>query len=119
MIPQYTAAALVSQNKQLSTPASVDSIESSNGQEDHVSMGANAALKLYRVITNLYSILGIELMNAAQAITFRRPLKSSPQIEKLLAEYRTVVPFIEHDEYLHPHLIRSADFLKQHDPKPE
>ena len=71
MIPQYTAASIVSQNKQLATPASVDSIESSNGQEDHVSMGANSATKLYKVIKNVQSIIAIELFNAAQAIEFR------------------------------------------------
>jgi histidine ammonia-lyase len=73
MIPQYTAASLVSQNKQLCTPASVDSIVSSNGQEDHVSMGANAATKAYRVVQNTYSILAIELLTAAQELVFRRP----------------------------------------------
>jgi histidine ammonia-lyase len=78
MIPQYTAASLVSQNKQLCSPASIDSIVSSNGQEDHVSMGANAATKAYRVVNNLYSILAIELITAAQALHFRRPLKTSP-----------------------------------------
>jgi histidine ammonia-lyase len=117
MIPQYTAASLVSQNKQLATPASVDSIESSNGQEDHVSMGANAATKTYRIITNLETILAIELMNAAQAIEFRRPAKSSSKVEKLLAKYREIVPFIQNDEILYPHIGNSADFLRKVNPE--
>jgi histidine ammonia-lyase len=101
MIPQYTAASLVSQNKQLSTPASVDSIVSSNGQEDHVSMGANAATKIYRVVNNLYAILAIELITAAQALTFRRPLKTSPELERVVDTFRQSVPFIEDDRILH------------------
>ncbi|PKP23917.1 MAG: histidine ammonia-lyase, partial [Bacteroidetes bacterium HGW-Bacteroidetes-22] len=88
MIPQYAAASIVSQNKQLSTPASVDSIETSHGQEDHVSMGANAATKLLRVVNNLEKILAIELMNAAQALEFRRPARSSAVIEHFVADYR-------------------------------
>ncbi len=112
MIPQYTAASLVSQNKQLATPASVDSIESSNGQEDHVSMGANAATKTYRIITNLETILGIELMNAAQAIEFRRPVRTSGKLERLLEEYRKIVPFIKQDQILYPHIHKSAEFIR-------
>ena len=98
MIPQYTAASIVSQTKGLCMPASVDSIPSSQGQEDHVSMGSNAATKLYRVVMNVERVLAIELMNAAQAIEFRRPLRSSAHNEVLLAEYRKVVPFIENDQ---------------------
>lgn len=113
MIPQYTCASIVSQNKQLCTPASVDTIDSSNGQEDHVSMGANAATKLYRVIENCYSIQGIELMNAAQALEFRRPLKSSEIIEKLHAAYRKVVPFVSTDVYFHPMMEVSKQFVKR------
>jgi histidine ammonia-lyase len=112
MIPQYTAASLVSQNKQLSTPASVDSIVSSNGQEDHVSMGANAATKAYRVVNNLYSILAIELITAAQALTFRRPLKTSPDLEKMVNTFRQIVPFIEDDRILHDDIVRAEKFLK-------
>jgi histidine ammonia-lyase len=112
MIPQYTAASLVSQNKQLATPASVDSIESSNGQEDHVSMGANAATKTYRIINNLQTILGIELMNAAQAMEFRRPAKTSAKIERLLEKYRKIVPFIQQDQILYPHINNSAEFIR-------
>lgn len=112
MIPQYTAASLVSQNKQLSTPASVDSIVSSNGQEDHVSMGANSATKVYRIVNNLYSILAIELMTSAQALTFRRPLHSSPYLEDLVNTFRRSVPFIEDDRVLHDDIIRAENFLK-------
>lgn len=115
MIPQYTAASLVSQNKQLCTPASVDSIVSSNGQEDHVSMGANAATKAYRVVNNLYSILAIELITAAQALTFRRPLKTSASLEKLADTFRQSVPFIEDDRILHEDIIRAEKFLKDLD----
>ncbi|HMR56471.1 MAG TPA: histidine ammonia-lyase [Cyclobacteriaceae bacterium] len=114
MIPQYTAASLVSQNKQLCTPASVDSIVSSNGQEDHVSMGANAATKVYRVVNNLYSILAIELITAAQALHFRRPLTSSPQLEEFVNTFRQVVPFIETDRELHIDIVAAENFLKQY-----
>lgn len=113
MIPQYTCASIVSQNKQFCTPASIDSIDSSNGQEDHVSMGANAATKAFKVVENLEKILGIELMNAAQAIDFRRPAKSSPALERLLEAYREVVPFVEDDEYLSPLMQRSAMFVRE------
>lgn len=112
MIPQYTAASLVSQNKQLCTPASVDSIVSSNGQEDHVSMGANAALKVYRVVNNLYSILAIELFTAAQALEFRRPLRTSPQLEEMLHTFRKRVPFVEEDRILHHDIKASEEFLR-------
>lgn len=113
MIPQYTAASIVSQNKQLCHPASVDTIDSSNGQEDHVSMGANAATKLYRVIQNCYSIQGIELLNAAQAMDFRTE-KTSPVLEELRKEYRKTVPFISNDVYMHPMINRSIDFVKKY-----
>ena len=90
MIPQYTAASIVSQNKQLCTPSSIDSIPSSNEQEDHVSMGANGATKLLRVAENLERIIAIELFTAAQALDFRRPLKSSDLIEKIMKSYRGI-----------------------------
>lgn len=112
MIPQYTAASIISQNKQLATPASVDSIESSGGQEDHVSMGANAATKLRRVLLNTERVLAIELFNAAQALDFRRPLRSSPKLEELVEEYRRVVPFIENDSVMYPHIEASINFLR-------
>jgi histidine ammonia-lyase len=116
MIPQYTAASLVSQNKQLCSPASVDSIVSSNGQEDHVSMGANAATKVHRIIQNLYSILAIEMITAAQALTFRRPLKSSPQLEAFVDTFRQHVPFIGDDRVLHDDIRKAEIFLKNMEP---
>ena len=112
MIPQYTAASIVSLNKTLSTPSSVDSIPSSQGQEDHVSMGANAAIKLYKVVLNTERVLAIELFNAAQALDFRRPLKPSPAVEAIHAAYRKVVPFIVDDEVMYPHIAHSIEFLK-------
>ena len=112
MIPQYTAASIVSLNKTLSTPSSVDSIPSSQGQEDHVSMGANAAIKLYKVVLNTERVLAIEIFNAAQALDFRRPLKSSPAVEAIHAAYRKVVPFIVDDEVMYPHIAQSIEFLK-------
>ncbi len=112
MIPQYTAASIVSQNKQLATPASVDSIESSQGQEDHVSMGANAATKTIRILENVERVLAIELMTAAQALGFRRPEQSSPLIEHFIKAYRQVVPFIEEDDLMSRHIHRSIDFLR-------
>ena len=111
MIPQYTAASVVSQNKQLCSPASIDTIDSSNGQEDHVSMGANAATKLYRVIQNCYTIQAIELLNATQAFEFRRPLTSSTKLEDLVMRYRKIVPFVEKDEYLQPLIAKSREFV--------
>ena len=111
MIPQYTAASIVSQNKQLCTPASVDSIVSSNGQEDHVSMGANAATKLYQVVENVERILSIELMNAAQAMAFRKGV-SSDFIETLLDTYRQDVSFVNDDRVLHNDMQDSLHFLK-------
>jgi histidine ammonia-lyase len=113
MIPQYTAASIVSQSKQLCTPASADSIVSSNGQEDHVSMGANAATKCLTVINNTEKVISIELLNAAQALEFRRPLKSSKTIEELFSSYRQKVPFITKDVYMHELMANSLEFLKQ------
>jgi histidine ammonia-lyase len=114
MIAQYTAASIVSKNKQLCTPASVDSIVSSNGQEDHVSMGANAATKLYEIVNNVEMILAIELLNATQALEFRRPKKSSDMIEKLIAAYRKTVPFIDQDRIIHEDMMKSIAFMKDY-----
>tara|TARA_B110000003_G_scaffold247536_1_gene258655 strand:- start:115 stop:1614 length:1500 start_codon:yes stop_codon:yes gene_type:complete len=111
MIPQYTAASIASQNKQLCTPASVDSIVSSNGQEDHVSMGANAATKLYRVVENTERILAIELLNATQGIAFRNA-KSSEFIEGILDIYRSEVEFLNTDRLLHDDIEKSIGFLQ-------
>ncbi len=116
MIPQYTAASIVSQNKQLCTPASADSIVSSNGQEDHVSMGANAATKCFKVIENTQRVIAIELMNAAQALEFKRPLKSSDSIEKLVAEFRKKVDFIESDKIMYKELEASLQFIRNYHP---
>jgi histidine ammonia-lyase len=112
MIPQYTAASIVSQSKQLCSPASVDSIVSSNGQEDHVSMGANAATKCFRVVENTEQILAIELLNAAQALEFRRPARSSPVIERLHASFRKEVAFVQEDVIMQEYLANSLRFLK-------
>jgi len=112
MIPQYTAASIVSQNKQYCSPASVDSIVSSNGQEDHVSMGANAAVKCAKVVENLYTILGIELLNAMQALDFRKPVKSSPIIEKMRTSYRNKIAFIDDDVMMYTEINKSVTFIK-------
>jgi histidine ammonia-lyase len=114
MIAQYTAASIVSKNKQLCTPASVDSIVSSNGQEDHVSMGANAATKLYEVVKNTEMVLAIELINACQALELRRPSQSSPALEKMLAAYRTYVPFLEQDRIIHHDMNASVRFMNEY-----
>ena len=114
MITQYTAASVVSLNKSLAMPSSVDSIPSCQDQEDLVSMGANAAIKLYKVIDNTERVLAIELFNAAQALEFRRPLKSSPRIEKLHADFRQVVPFIDDDQLMYPHIEKAIQFLRSH-----
>ena len=112
MIPQYTAASIVSQNKGLCWPASCDSIPSSQGQEDHVSMGSNAATKLVRVVDNVERVLAIELFNAAQALEFRRPAQSSPLLERIFADFRKEVPFIDNDTYMHPLIEKSVAFIK-------
>jgi histidine ammonia-lyase len=111
MIPQYTAASIVSQNKQYCSPASIDSIDSSNGQEDHVSMGANAATKCLRVVENLKKILGIEWLTAAQALDLRRPLKSSEAIEELHRELRNALPFHSVDVYQSERMQRASSMI--------
>ncbi|WP_420574228.1 histidine ammonia-lyase [Kordia sp.] len=112
MIPQYTAASIVSQNKQYATPASIDSIVSSNGQEDHVSMGANAATKAIKVVDNVERILAIELLNASQALVFRTPIKSSDFIETFLEMYRAEVPFVDEDRELHIAIRDTLSFIQ-------
>jgi len=112
MIPQYTAASIVSANKQLATPASVDSIVSSNGQEDHVSMGANAATQCKSVVDNLYRILAIELMNASQALKFREPQQTSEFLSSFLTAFRQEVPFVEADRILSEDMAASEAFLR-------
>lgn len=113
MIPQYTAAAITSMNKQLATPASVDSITSSAGQEDHVSMGANAVVKAYKIVYNIEKVLAIEFMTAMQALDFRKPLKSSPQIEKIRTAYREIVPFLDKDRLLYNDIQVTLDFMRE------
>ncbi|MBR6899995.1 MAG: histidine ammonia-lyase [Bacteroidales bacterium] len=114
MIPQYAAAAIASQSKQLCTPCSVDSIPSSQNQEDLVSMGGNAATKTYRVCENTERILAIELFNAAQALDFRHQegLKSSPKIEQMVADYRKTVNFVDIDQVMYKHIHASVRFLQ-------
>ena len=114
MILQYVAASVVSQNKQYATPASVDSIVSSNGQEDYVSMGANAATKCYKIMQNLKTVLAIELIAAAQAITFRRPHKTSPVLEKFLADFQKQVPFVDKDRVMHNDIMKSVAVIERH-----
>ena len=114
MIPQYAAAAIVSQNKQLCTPCSVDSIPSSNEQEDHVSMGGNAATKCVKVIENTERVLAIELMNAAQAIDLQRPSRTSPRLERFLEAFRDEVPFNSEDRVMYRDIERAIAFLQQH-----
>jgi len=111
MISQYTAASLVSKNKVLCHPASVDSIESSNGQEDHVSMGSISGVKLLEVVKNLHRILSIELLTAAQGMEFRRPRKTSVELENMLSTFRKVVPYIEKDVVMHYIMKKTEDFI--------
>ena len=118
MIPQYTAASIVSQNKQLATPASVDSIESSNGQEDHVSMGANSATKLYRIVQNVERILAIELFTASQAIRFRKG-KTSPFLQSFLDAFRAEVPFVETDRVLSTDMADALAFIQNVEVDPD
>lgn len=113
MIPQYTAASIVSQNKQLCTPASVDTIDSSNGQEDHVSMGANAATKCYRVVENVKKLLAIEMMIAAQALEYRKPLRSSHKVESFVAQFRKYVDFNLQDKVMYPQMQAALRFINE------
>jgi len=113
MIPQYTAASIVSQNKQLCTPASVDSIVSSNGQEDHVSMGANSATKLVKVVENLKSVLAIELFNASQALYYREPLQSSAIIMQLVNSFREEVPVVKQDKVMAEEIAKAKLYISQ------
>ena len=111
MIPQYTAASIVSANKQLATPASIDSIVSSNGQEDHVSMGANAATQCFNIVNNVERILAIELLNASQALYFRKPLKSSDLINSFLESYRSEVQFVSEDKVFYKLMKKTIHFI--------
>ena len=113
MITQYTAASCVSLNKSLAMPSSVDSIPSCQDQEDHVSMGGNAAIKLYKVILNTERVLAIELFNAAQALDFRQPLRSSPKIMAIHDEFRMHVPFILNDDLMYPYIEKSNSSVNE------
>ncbi|HOW30741.1 MAG TPA: histidine ammonia-lyase [Bacteroidales bacterium] len=116
MIPQYAAASVVSQNKQLCTPASVDSITSSNEQEDHVSMGANAATKAVRVINNLERILALEMLTACQALEFRGIGETSPYLQAIIADYRKTVPFVTDDVLMYELIDNSLNFIREYRP---
>ncbi len=111
MIPQYTAASIVSQNKQYATPSSIDSIVSSNGQEDHVSMGSNGATKLLKVVDNISTILAIELFNASQALHYREPQKTSPYLQEVITEFRKVVPILLEDQIMSTHIKAAKNFV--------
>jgi histidine ammonia-lyase len=112
MIPQYTAAALVSENKILAHPASVDSIPTSLGQEDHVSMGSIGALKLLSVLRNTEQVLAVELLTAAQALDFRRPLKPGRGVELAHAALRETVTHAEQDYEVGADIERCASMLR-------
>lgn len=116
MIPQYTAASIVSQNKQLCTPSSVDSIPSSNEQEDHVSMGANGATRLLRVAENVEKIIAIEMLTAIQALEFRRPFKSSEFIENVVSSFRKDIQFIRNDRIMYPEITKAIEFVRSFQP---
>lgn len=116
MIPQYTAASMVSKNKQLCTPASVDTIDSSNGQEDHVSMGANAAVKAAEVVDNIETVLGIELLNAMQAIDLRGTDGMASAVIALRDEFRKSVAYIAEDKPLYSLIAKSKAFVARFSP---
>ncbi len=116
MIPQYTAASIVSRNKQLCTPASVDTIDSSNGQEDHVSMGANAAVKALQVVNHVETILGIELFNAMQGLDLRGLDGVASKIKDLHTAYRASVPYLKEDAEMSPLMEKSRVFVSKYKP---
>lgn len=113
MIPQYTAAAIVNLNKLKATPASVDTITSSDGQEDHVSMGGNAAVKTYEIVYNIEKVLAIEFLTAMQALDFRKGRKSSSLIENIKEIYRRIVPFNDKDRVLYDDIQVTVDFMRE------
>ncbi len=119
MIPQYTAASIVSQNKQLAVPASVDSIVSSNGQEDHVSMGANSATKSAKILDNVLSVLAIEFINASQALHFREPAKTSQFLQDIIVKFRNEVPILTEDIMMAPFIQKARYFIKDYELNPE
>ena len=112
MLPQVTAAALVSENKQMAHPASVDSIPTSANQEDHVSMAAHGARRLMPMVANLGHILGIELLAAAQGCDFHQPLASSPPLEAVRACLRAAVPMLDEDRYFAPDMEQATALVR-------
>ncbi len=116
MVAEITSAALMSENKFLATPCAIDSTPTSANQEDHVSMGAHATVRLHKMLDNLAHILAIEMMVAIQAIELRRPLLSSPAIEAVIDQYRQSVPFINRDQYMADHLTHSRQFIDNQTP---
>ena len=113
MIPQVTAAALVSENKSRAYPASVDSIPTSANQEDHVSMAAHGARRLEPMAANTFAVVGIELLAAAQGCDFHAPLRSSAPLEALRARLRREVPHLENDRYLHPDILAATRLARE------
>ena len=113
MIPQYTTAALVSENKSLCYPASADSIPTSLGQEDHVSMGSISGRKALTITENLEKILGIELLCAAQGFEFRKPLKSGILIEKCHELIRTQISFAENDRIFSDDINKAISLIRE------
>lgn len=111
MIAEVTSAALMSENKQMAHPASVDSTPTSANQEDHVSMACHGARRLLRMTENLSAIVGIEALTAAQGIEFRAPLTTSPELQKVVAALRTVVATLEEDRYMAPDLAAAGSFV--------
>jgi len=112
MIPQVTAAALVSENKQRAYPASVDSIPTSANQEDHVSMAAHGARRLAEMAENVVHIVAIELLAAAQGCDFHAPLRSSPALESARSRLRARVPHLEDDRHFHPDIAAAAEIVR-------
>jgi len=112
MIPQVTAAALVSENKQRAYPASVDSIPTSANQEDHVSMAAHGARRLMAMAENAANVIGIELLAAAQGCDFHAPLRSSDALEAVRQRLRAQVPTLEDDRYFHPDMVAATDLVR-------
>ncbi|WP_312347546.1 histidine ammonia-lyase [Stenotrophomonas acidaminiphila] len=112
MIPQVTAAALVSENKQRAYPASVDSIPTSANQEDHVSMAAHGARRLLAMAENAANVVGIELLAAAQGCDFHAPLRSSDALENVRASVRAQVPTLQDDRYFHPDMVAATALVR-------
>jgi histidine ammonia-lyase len=115
MIPQVTAAALASENKSLAHPASVDSLPTSANQEDHVSMATFAARRLLEMVDNTANIVSIELLAACQGIDLRRPLKSSPRLERFHAAIRQRVPFYQSDRPFSPDIEQVRAMIRDGD----